>query len=188
MQEFQGEGLELEIGVAPPASGRAPRLSAVDVLVPSPARGRVLHLPGRRSVVLYQVRRDEVRRLVWGLATAAEILFAAGAEHVHLPVSSGNRTLHRPDDIDRFVRSRGLRATRIRMSGRDGAGTCPPGLDPREAVVRPDRELQVLDRLFVADASLVPAGRVGPVHAAVLALAGRMVQPILARLQTSRWP
>lgn len=180
IREFEGEGVVLEVSESVPTSERALTSAAVDVLVAGGAHGRVLRGPGSRPWILYQVRRDEARRLIWGLATAAEILFAAGAEHVHLPVSS-HRTLHRPEDIDRFVRS-GVRRTQLGMSGRDPAGTCRPGADPFEAVLRPDGELHGLDHLFVADASALAWSPDGPVRIPVQELAARTAEAILQRL------
>lgn len=179
VEDLRGEGILLE------ALSEGLQSSSLGVTVIDEGRGRVRRNGRGQAALSGRMSRADRLKLVRGLASAAEILFAAGASTVELPLAG--RTLHRPEEIDRLLRS-SLRSGQIRQLQIHPMGACRIGEDPQDAVVRPDGELHGLDGLFVAGGLTFPAPPQVPLPLPVLAFSVRIVPAILRRLDRKRGP
>jgi glycine/D-amino acid oxidase-like deaminating enzyme len=178
LEELQGEGLLLLHAARAAAS---PDVVALDVLAADEPGGRVLDLGQQEPWLWYQPGRETLRRLARGLALAAEVLFAAGAAEVHLPLA-GRRALRQPEQIDRLLRRR-LPVGRLLLQTAGASGTCAPG-----AVTEAGGQLRGLEGLFVADASRLAGALPVPPQEIEAALALQTAEAVLQRLRGSQRP
>jgi hypothetical protein len=131
------------------------RLTTCGVVVPSDNRGFI----GPTGDLVFSLSDEELQRMIAGAFSAADIMFAAGAEEV-IPASARPLYLRKGTveaDKKLFRQS-------IRGPGDLTLGTAHPqggnalGRHGLRSVVSPDFSTFDFDNLFVADASLFPAG------------------------------
>ena len=126
----------------------------------------------------YQLGPRDTGMLKRGLALTAEILFAAGARRVLLPVH-GLPHLDTPDELSKIFDPR-IKAADLEVLTVHAMGSCRMGADPRRSVIGPWGEHHQVRGLFVADASVFP----GPIgvnpQVTIMALATRTGHYILA--------
>lgn len=171
VHDFLGEGISLETTVLPPdmLSMTIPQASAehaaimseypnsglFGVMVKDSHTGRILPRPGGKFAVLYQIGREDLKRMTRGNVVAAEIAFAAGAKRVYTMIA-GHTRLDGPGDVKRLKASKVRARQYFAMSGWHPMGTCRMGGDPDTSVVKPTGETWDVDNLFVSDASVFP--------------------------------
>ncbi|KAA1170850.1 GMC family oxidoreductase [Marinobacter salinexigens] len=90
-----------------------------------------------------------------GLKTNARILFAAGANKLHIP-SSQPLSIDSENDIDSVIGGLKNEPARYRYTSFHPQGTCRMGADPAKTVVSPTGETHDVHNLYVVDASLLP--------------------------------
>ncbi|HEY7456208.1 MAG TPA: GMC family oxidoreductase [Solirubrobacterales bacterium] len=101
----------------------------------------------------YRLTEDDARRLVFGIARAAEIHFAAGATEVYPNIA--RVPVLRPADLAGFEATR-FKPSELRLEAFHPMGTARIAADPREGVCGPDGSVNGVEDLYVADASLFP--------------------------------
>jgi choline dehydrogenase-like flavoprotein len=101
----------------------------------------------------YSLNDDDARRLVFGIARAAEVHFAAGAKEVYPNI--GRASVLRPGDLARFEAT-AFRPSELRLEAFHPMGTARIAADPREGACAPDGSVRGVEALYVADASLFP--------------------------------
>lgn len=101
----------------------------------------------------YSLSDEDARRLVFGIARAAEVHFAAGAKEVYPNI--GRAAVLRPADLAEFEAT-GFRPSELRLEAFHPMGTARISSDPREGVCAPDGSVRGAEGLYVADASLFP--------------------------------
>jgi choline dehydrogenase-like flavoprotein len=130
-----------------------PRMVIAGVLVEDESRGRVLAGP-LGPVVTYQLGQRDAERLVRGSLLLAELLMAAGARRVLLPLA-GLPELRSPDDLVRLaalpVRRAALEVLTVHLMG-----TARMGADRGRAVTDAFGLVHDAERLAICDASLFP--------------------------------
>ena len=123
-------------------------------LVEDTGSGRVsLDLFGEAKM-RYDVNDRDFANLVRGAALTAEILFAAGARKVLLPVD-GLPSISSPDEIRKLFESP-IPKDQMECLTVHAMGTCRMGVERASSVVQPTGETWDVPGLFVADASLFP--------------------------------
>jgi len=137
--------------------GSYDRMVTAGCLIEDSTSGRVRAVPGVGPIPVYQVTDDDCRRVVRGIALAAELMFAAGATRVLLPFD-GVGDLFGPDDARALVR-RPIPPRAIQLRTVHLMGTARMSDDPTRGVVSSYGAFHDAEGLFVADASLLP----GPV-------------------------
>ena len=130
------------------------RMLVAGLLIEDTARGRVRVGPLGNPVVTYQLTEQDVDTLVRGMSLLAELLFAAGATRVLLPVD-GIAELRSADDARR-LRSCSIDAWRMEVVTVHLMGTARMGSDRTRAVTDGFGQVYDTDRLIVSDASLFP--------------------------------
>jgi choline dehydrogenase-like flavoprotein len=131
------------------------RLATLGFYVSDTSKGRVRRLPGGDVVATYRMNALDARRFSVGVATAAEVLFAAGATKVYPGVAGIDAVA----DLEalRELKERGVRPERLRLSAFHPMGTVRAGADPERSVVDPWGRHHATENLWVADASAFPS-------------------------------
>jgi choline dehydrogenase-like flavoprotein len=101
----------------------------------------------------YRLSDEDARQIVFGIARAAEVHFAAGATEVYPNIPRAG--VLRPGDLQRFESTR-FKASELRLEAFHPMGTARISADPRRGVCAPDGSVRGTKDLYVADASLFP--------------------------------
>ncbi|HEX6601269.1 MAG TPA: GMC family oxidoreductase [Solirubrobacterales bacterium] len=101
----------------------------------------------------YRLTDDDARQIVFGIARAAEIHFAAGATEVYPNIPRAG-TL-KPKDLPLFEAT-AFKASELRLEAFHPMGTARIAAEPRRGVCAPDGSVNGTVGLYVADASLFP--------------------------------
>lgn len=169
VDEWRGRGLFLEATFTPFALGAHwlggagagytrrlesyDRIAVIGVHLSERSEGRV-RVRGGALRLSYRLRADDAHTLRFGIARAADIHFAAGAQEVYPQV--GRVTALRPGQQGPLVAHAKHRPGDLRLEGFHPMGTARIGADRSRCVVAPSGESHDVPGLYVADASLFP--------------------------------
>lgn len=141
----------------------AAHVSAFIALTRDRHGGRVSVDSEGRPVIHYRIGRMERALLKQGIASAARVHWAAGADEIHtlhtLDCTFRRRLASRPGDIDDYCEEIGRRPVHGNRCGVFSAhqmGTCRMGIDPKTSVCDERGRVRGVPGLYVADASLFP--------------------------------
>ena len=153
------------------------RVASIGVHLSDRSAGRV-QLAGDGVRLSYRLERADADRLVYGIARAAEIHFAAGAEEVYPNIARAG--VLRPGDLTGFEQLK-VKGSELRLEAFHPMGTARIGPDRRGGgVCAPDGSVHGTDGLYVADASLFPESvGVNPMMT-VIAFARRIARDLRA--------
>jgi choline dehydrogenase-like flavoprotein len=155
------------------------RLGSNGVHLSDTSAGRVRLGADDSLRISYRLNRGDVQKLLFGIARAAEIWFAAGAEEVY-PQVSGNPVL-KPGGLSAFEAS-SPKAGDLRLEAFHPMGTARMGLDPDTCVTGPDGSVHGVDGLHVIDGSLLPSSLgVNPMMT-IIACASRISRDLATRI------
>jgi choline dehydrogenase-like flavoprotein len=199
VHEFEPEGIFLQGMFVPPgvqAAGvpgvglvhkermaKYDRMASFGALISDKSSGRVF-ATGRRPLVWYWMKREDVRRLLRAISIVSRVFFAAGAREVFSGVRQQPvlRSLAEAEAIEHLA----VRAGDIEMMAFHPMGTARMGGDPASCAVTPSGEMHGVPRLYVADTSLFPTStRVNP-QMTIMAFATRIAAGIAAGVHDSR--
>jgi choline dehydrogenase-like flavoprotein len=141
--------------------------------------GRV-RVRGGRARIGYRLSGDDAATMRYGIARAAEILFAAGAVEVY-PQLAGLPLVSRADGTAPIERAR-LRPSDLRLEAFHPMGTAVMGADPAASVVSPAGELHDLPGLLACDASILPTSLGVNPMLTIMACARRIARELAERL------
>lgn len=169
VDEWQDEGILLEAtftplsfgahwlpGVGPALSRRVndfDRLGSIGVHLHDRSEGRVRLLADGTVGLSYRLSTEEAARIQFGIARAAEVHFAAGADEVYPnvgPVSVLSR-----ERLAEFEALK-LRPADLRLEAFHPMSTARMGSNPDTSVTDPAGAVRGIEGLYVADASLLP--------------------------------
>lgn len=199
VRQFESEGIFLQGMVVPPGvqavtvpgfglahkerMAAYKRLASFGVLVSDTSTGRVF-CRGRRPLIWYWLNRQDVRRLLRGIAIAARVFFAAGAREVY-PGVRQFPVLQSTTEAE-ALEHRPVRAGDIEMMAFHPMGTARMGNDAGRCAVSPSGEVYGVRGLYVADASIFPTStRINP-QLTIMALATRIAAGIAAERAPGR--
>jgi hypothetical protein len=140
--------------------------------------GRVRRLPNGDALVTYKLNEADTRRISFGLATAAEILLAAGASRVY-PGLPGVDSISAREDLAQ-LRERPLRPAQLRLTAFHPMGTVRMGPDPATSVVDGYGRHHQVAGLWVADGSTFPTCVGVNPQLSIMAFASRTADRIAA--------
>lgn len=195
VDEWQEIGLLMEATFTPlafgaqwlPGTGRehAERVLAYDRLgsngvhLSDRSSGRVRLTQDGSLRVTYRLSREEARKLVFGIARAAEIFFAAGATEVYSQVRGA--PVLRPGTAAELEAADPPPAA-LRLEGFHPLGTARMDAEPARGVTDPGGAVYGARDLYVADASLMPSSiGVNPMMT-IIAMASRVASMLAERL------
>jgi choline dehydrogenase-like flavoprotein len=128
-------------------------VGSIGVHLSDRSRGRV-GLAGDGSPRLsYRLTAEDARRLVFGIARAAEVHFAAGAIEVYPNI--GRVGVLRPGDLHAFEEV-DLKPSHLRLEAFHPMGTARIAASSDEGACDPDGALHGIGGVYVADACLFP--------------------------------
>jgi choline dehydrogenase-like flavoprotein len=193
--EWEPRGILLEATFTPlafgaqwlPGTGRAhqERVRAYDhiastgVHLSDRSSGRV-GLAGDGSLrVTYKLTDEDAQRLVFGIARAADLFYAAGAAEVY-PQIAGIPTI--PKDRIADLESSPPSAGALRLEAFHPMGTARMDASPDRGVVATDGAVHGASGLYIADGSLLPSSiGVNPMMT-IIAMASRVARQMADRL------
>ena len=155
------------------------RMVVAGCLIEDSGAGRVWRLPDGRPLGVYRVRAADAARLTRGLAHAADVMFAAGARRVLLPLAATPEPLSA--DAVRRVLATPLSPRALRPFTVHAMGTARMSDDPARGVVSSAGIFHGADGLLVSDASILPGPvAVNPMET-IVALAARNAEQLIER-------
>jgi choline dehydrogenase-like flavoprotein len=131
----------------------------------------------------YKLTPDDVRRLIFGIARAAEIHFAAGATEVYPNIPRTG--VLKPSQLADFEATT-FRASELRIEAFHPMGTARIAADPREGVCGTDGAVNGLDGLYVADGSLFPTSPAVNPMMTIIAFAKQVARAVAGRADSGR--
>jgi choline dehydrogenase-like flavoprotein len=190
VDEFADEGVMFEGVAGPPAYAAMSlpltgsrhaaamasyrHLAQFGLMVSDSSRGRV-HAVAGRPVIRYDLTPHDLARFRLGLARLEELLLAADAREVYLPLPPG-------------VRPERARAHDLRLMAFHPLGTARADARPTHGVVDGDLELHGVSGLYVADGAVVPSALGVNPQLTIMALATRLAFRLLGERALSRTP
>jgi choline dehydrogenase-like flavoprotein len=200
IDEFASEGIMLEgiagppdyLAMAVPFSGPAHRELMMDyrhvaqfgLMIRDTSRG---HIPvgalarraGRgRPLVRYDLNARDTRTIHTGVARLAELLFAAGARKVILPVGPVPQ-LDSPDDLDRLI-NHTMKPSHLKVMAFHPLGTARMAATAQDGVLDADGAPHGTTGLHVCDGSAIPTALGVNPQLTIMALATRLADRLLA--------
>ena len=154
------------------------RVASTGVHLSDNSSGRV-GLAGDGSLrVTYRLERDDARRLAFGIARAAELMYAAGAREVYPQIAG--MPMIRPGEIA-ALDSASIPGSRLRLEAFHPMGTARMHADPARGVVGGDGAVHGYESLYVADASVFPSSiGVNPMMT-IIAMSSRIARQLAER-------
>jgi choline dehydrogenase-like flavoprotein len=153
-------------------------LAQVGLMVSDSSRGRVRSLGGRVGralggaaggpLITYDLDERDLGRFRAGIARMGELLRAAGAREVYLPLPEG-------------VAPQRVRAKDLRLMAFHPLGTARAHADPTRGVVDADLQVHGVQGLHIADGSVVPSSLGVNPQITIMALATRLAYHLLER-------
>lgn len=140
--------------------------------------GRVRRMPNGEVVVTYKLNAADTQRIGFGLATAAEILLAAGASKVY-PGLPGIDSISAREDLAQ-LRQRKLTSAQLRLTAFHPMGTVRMGADPESSALDPFGRHHRVANLWVADGSTFPTCVGVNPQLAIMAFAKRTAEALVA--------
>ena len=128
-------------------------IGSIGVQLTDESTGRVGASRDGSLRVSYGLSDEDARRVVFGIARAAEIHFAAGATEVYPNIARA--PVLRPGGVAEFEATR-FKPSELRLEAFHPMGTARIAADPREGVCASDGSVNGVAGLHVADASLFP--------------------------------
>jgi choline dehydrogenase-like flavoprotein len=195
VDEWEDRGLLLEATFTPlafgaqwlPGTGAAhqervrsyDRIASTGVHLSDRSSGRVGLARDGSLRITYRLSDDDARLLVFGIARAAEIFYAAGATEVY-PQIAGLPTISSMHIA--ALEASPPRSAALRLEAFHPMGTARMDADPTIGVVGADGAAHGAEALYVADASLLPSSiGVNPMMT-VIAMASRVARQLGDRL------
>jgi len=170
VDEFEEEGILLEgvafqldaLSLVIPFIGRKLQaimenyrcLASFGLMVCDTSRGRVLPGPGREPVVLYNLNKQDLAKLLRGVEVLVRLYLVAGTLEVYVNIHRWKpmRTLADLDDNLRL----NTRPSDMDISAYHPLGTCHMSGHRARTVCDPNGETYDVINLFIADGSLIP--------------------------------
>jgi choline dehydrogenase-like flavoprotein len=154
------------------------RLGSNGVHLSDTSSGRVSLARDGRARIGYRLRREDARKLVFGIARAAEIFFAAGATEVYSQVRGA--PVIRPGRVAEFEAGEPA-VDALRLEAFHPMGTARMAADPSRGVVDTDGAVHGYRNLYVADGSLLPSSLGVNPMITILAMAARVARRLAER-------
>jgi len=186
---FEGGSVPLEImAVSVPWVGkrfvdlmaRYRNLALFGFMIEDTSRGEVRPGAAGSPLIVYNLNRRDAARMQKATAVMCEVFLAAGAKRVY-PMIPGMEELSTLDEV-RQLRAMSLAPSAFDMTAYHPLGTCRIGTDPETSVVGPDFETHEVERLFVADGSVVPSALGVNPQMTIMSMALRAAEIIDRRL------
>ncbi len=187
---YEGGSVPLEVmAVSVPWVGRKlldllsqyRHLAIFGFMIEDGSRGEVRPGPKRGSpLITYNLSQGDADKMRRATAVLANLFLAAGATKVY-PMLPGMEELSTAEEV-RKLSTMKLAPSAFDVTAFHPLGTCLMGTDPERSVVGPDFETHEVERLFIADGSVVPGPLGVNPQMTIMAMALKAGEIIDARL------
>ncbi len=160
-----------------------PRVAALAAMLHDETTGQVTSDRNGRAHIRYALNEDDAAALLRGMQAAGELLFAAGATQVLVPLANP-LVADTPGDLARLQTHR-YRPLDPLLTSVHPMGSLPLGSDPRRSVVDPQGRHHQVAGLYVADGSLFPTSIGGPPQLTIYAAGRKIARHVVADLRGS---
>jgi choline dehydrogenase-like flavoprotein len=161
------------------------KVASIGVQLGDESLGRVAIARDGSLRASYHLTDEDTQRLVFGIARAAEVHFAAGATEVYPNI--GRAPVLQPGDLAGFEAT-AFKPSELRLEAFHPMGTARIAADPREGVCAADGAVNGVEGLYVADASLFPtAVQVNPMMT-IAAFAKRVAAEVAEATPAAKAP
>lgn len=159
-----------------------PYIGGCLVMISDKGEGTVGASADGRADITYQFAPDDMKNMRRGIQRTAEVLWAAGAKKLMVPVGgTGGRWMSSLDEMVAAVKDIELQDFRALYSAHPMA-TCRMGKAMETSVVQPSGETHGMPGLYVADSSVFPTPLGVNPQLTTMAIATTMGRGILARV------
>lgn len=156
------------------------RVAALAAMLHDETRGEVDSDRHGRPRIRYALSPADATALLRGVQAAGEVLFAAGAQQVLVPLARP-LVARQPAELTALLAHR-YRPLDPLLTSVHPMGSLPLGSDPRRSVVDPSGRHHYVAGLYVADGSLFPTSIGGPPQLTIYAAARKIARHVLAEL------
>lgn len=160
---------------------RAEQFATFGMMVTDTSEGRVHRKIAGAPMITYRLNQRDTDAFKQGILLCARIFFAAGAKAVYCGIPGLDRLAQ--DELTRLERFE-LRPEHLELAAFHPMGTCRLGHDPRQSVVRPDFRVHGVERLWIADASVIPTSLGVNPQLTIMALAARAAGHIASEFES----
>jgi choline dehydrogenase-like flavoprotein len=150
--------------------------SCVIAMLHDHTSGRVRQRDAGRLRIDYTLDRSDQAQLGLGLRKAGELLLAAGARQVVIPLGQPV-VCTSPDQLEAITPA-AVRRSPPALTAVHPMSTLPMGADPRTSVCNGSGRVHAMNNLWVADGSLYPTSIGGPPQLGIYTLAYRVARGI----------
>jgi choline dehydrogenase-like flavoprotein len=158
-----------------------PRVAALAAMLHDETAGEVTSDRHGRARIRYALSAADADALLRGLMAAGEVLFAAGAKEVVVPLATP-LVARRPEELARLSQHR-YRPLDPLLTAVHPMGSLPLGADPRRSVVDPAGRHHQVAGLYVADGSVFPTSIGGPPQLTIYAAGRKIARHLVADLR-----
>jgi choline dehydrogenase-like flavoprotein len=159
-----------------------PYIGGCLVMISDKGEGTVGASSDGRADITYQFAPDDMKNMRRGIQRTAEVLWAAGAKKLMVPIGgTGGRWMSSLDEMVAAVKDIELQDFRALYSAHPMA-TCRMGKAMETSVVQPSGETHGMPGLYVADSSVFPTPLGVNPQLTTMAIATTMGRGILARV------
>jgi len=152
---------------------RSRELACYGFLVSDEPSGSVHRGFGNRPLLRYDISKNDLGKIVFGLKKLSQLFVAAGAEKLYLPTWK-LPVLEAHDDMDALIDAADIRAKDLEVAAFHPLGTC--GFGPSAKTFPLDTNLKVRSRagLYVVDGSVMPSSLAVNPQLTIMALSTRL--------------
>jgi len=158
-----------------------PQVAALAAMLHDETRGEVTSDRHGRASIRYPLSADDAAALLRGMQAAGEVLFAAGAKEVLVPLATP-LVARTAQDLARLPQHR-YRPLDPLLTSVHPMGSLPLGADPRRSVVDPQGRHHQVAGLYIADGSLFPTSIGGPPQLTIYAAGRKIARHVVADLR-----
>jgi choline dehydrogenase-like flavoprotein len=136
------------------------------------SRAHVVSALGSDPLVWYRFDRRDLRETKEALRRTAEVLFAAGARELYLPISNSG-SVSRIDEVMRLLEN--LQPRQLELLTVHVMASCPIARSAKEGVIDPEGRLFGTPNVLLCDASMLPSSLGESPQGTIMALAHRIL-------------
>lgn len=199
IDEFQKEGILIETIFIPPSflAVSIPffhikhketmkdykKLAMTGFMIIDSSEGRIFNITSNITQIYYNLKREDLTKIIKGIEICTQILFAAGASKVFTGIDK-YPVIEKKEDIKKFknanIKAKDLDTV---LFGFHPLGTLRMGRNEKEAVVDNYGKFFGVDNLFVCDASILPTSPYVNPQLTIMALATYISENIINEIR-----
>ena len=160
------------------------RLAMVGVQISDVSEGKIMALPWlKEPFISYRLVREDINKLYRAIEIMCEILFAAGAKMLFIPVAT-HKEINDTASLHK-VMGKNMSPSVLELGASHPMGTARMGRDDKTSVINEYGKVHNVKNLYVADASIFPSSISVNPQLSIMAFAARTADYIHAQESTA---